>query len=149
MPSEKSLKNLKPFVKGTISSEIAKANGSKGGKATKRNQTIADILKQWSDQDIKDQEKIAVLERVGIKNPTNKSLLVLQLIKNTTNSKTSSRAIDQIIELLSEDKEKEARIKKLELENEMLKKQINGEVVDTKIVLINDMPKDDEKWNNS
>lgn len=145
MPSEKSLKNLKPFVKGSISSETAKANGSKGGKATKRNQTIADILKQWCDQDVKDKEKITALEKLGIENPTNKSLLVLQLIKNTTNTKTSSRTIDQIIELLNEDKEKEARIKKLELENERLRKEINGELVENKVIVVGDIP----KWNNS
>lgn len=127
----------------TLTTEEATRLGRLGGKASvesRRNKkTIAEILKTWTDSKLKDTDKIK-LESLGIYEETNKALLVLPLIKQI--SKGDTKALNLAIELLSEDKEKEARIRKLELENEMLKKQINGEVVDTKIVLINDMPKE-------
>ena len=37
--------NLKPFVKGTISREVAAANGAKGGRAKAQKKTVAEYLR--------------------------------------------------------------------------------------------------------
>ena len=52
--------NLKPFKKGTISSEVAKANGSKGGKAKAAKKTVAEYLKKWADSEVDEKNKKAL-----------------------------------------------------------------------------------------
>lgn len=140
------IETLRPIAKGQRTKEEQKIFATKGGiasgKARKQNKTIAEILKTWTENELKNTDR-KKLEELGIYEETNKALLVLPLIKQI--SKGDTKALNIAIELLREDKEKEARIKKLELENERLRKEISGELVENKVVVIGDIP----KWNNS
>ena len=139
------IENLRPIAKGQRTKEEQKAFATMGGiasgKARKQNKTIAEILKKWTESELKNTDK-KKLEELGIYEETNKALLVLPLIKQI--SKGDTKALNMAIELLREDKEKEERIKKLELENERLRKEINGELVENKVIVIGDIPKEVE-----
>lgn len=138
------IETLRPVVKGQRTKEEQKIFATKGGiasgKARKQNKTIAEILKKWTESELKNTDR-KKLEELGIYEETNKALLVLPLIKQI--SKGDTKALNIAIELLREDKEKEERIKKLELENERLRKEINGELVDNKVIVIGDIPKEE------
>lgn len=111
--------NLKPFVKGTISREVAVANGAKGGKAKAAKKTVADYLKKWADSEVSEKNKKA-LEALGLsEEATNRTLLVVPLIKKASSGDT--KALQMALELLGEDKKKELEIKKLRREIELLK----------------------------
>ena len=111
--------NLKPFVKGTISREVAAANGAKGGRAKAQKKTVADYLKQWADGEVSEKNKKA-LEALGLsEEATNRTLLVVPLIQKA--SKGDTKALQMALELLGEDKKKELEIKKLRREIELLK----------------------------
>ena len=111
--------NLKPFVKGTISREVAAANGAKGGRAKAQKKTVAEYLKQWADGEVSEKNKKA-LEALGLsEEATNRTLLVVPLIQKA--SKGDTKALQMVLELLGEDKAKEQQIKKLKAEIELLK----------------------------
>lgn len=111
--------NLKPFQKGTISSEVAKANGSKGGKAKAAKKTVAEYLKLWADKEVDEKNKKA-LQALGLdEEATNRTLLVLPLIKKANGG--DIKALQMIIDLLGEDKKKDLEIKKLKEEIKLLK----------------------------
>ena len=111
--------NLKPFVKGTISSEVAKANGAKGGRAKAQKKTVAEYLRKWADGEVSEKNKKA-LEALGLsEEATNRTLLVVPLIQKA--SKGDTKALQMALELLGEDKKKELEIKKLRREIELLK----------------------------
>lgn len=111
--------NLKPFVKGTISREVAAANGAKGGRAKAAKKTVADYLKKWADGEVSEKNKKA-LEALGLsEEATNRTLLVIPLIKKINQGDT--KALQMALELLGEDKKKELEIKKLRREIELLK----------------------------
>ena len=113
------IENLKPFKKGTISSEVAKANGSKGGKAKAAKKTVADYLRKWADNEVDEKNKKA-LQALGLdEEATNRTLLVLPLIKNANNGDT--KALQMIIDLLGEDRKKDLEIKKLKEEIRLIK----------------------------
>jgi hypothetical protein len=137
------IETLRPIAKGQRTKEEQKIFATKGGiasgKARKQNKTIAEILKTWTENELKNTDR-KKLEELGIYEETNKALLVLPLIKQI--SKGDTKALNLAIELLREDKEKEARIKKLELENERLRKEINGELVENKVIVLGDIPKE-------
>lgn len=134
--------NLKPIRH--LSNEEAKRRGRNGGiasgKAKKENKTIAEILKKWTESELRDNDR-AKLESLGIYEATNKALLVLPLIKQI--SKGDTKALNLALELLHEDKEKEERIKRLELENEKLRKELNGEISENQVYIVSDIPKND------
>ena len=111
--------NLKPFVKGTISREVAAANGAKGGRAKAQNKTVAEYLRKWADGEVNEKNKKA-LEALGLsEEATNRTLLVVPLIQKA--SKGDTKALQMVLELLGEDKAKEQQIKKLKAEIELLK----------------------------
>lgn len=111
--------NLKPFVKGTISREVAAANGAKGGRAKAVKKTVADYLKKWADSEVSEKDKKA-LQALGLsEEATNRTLLVIPLINKA--SKGDTKALQMILELLGEDKKKDLEIKKLTQEIELLK----------------------------
>lgn len=113
------IENLKPFKKGTISSEVAKANGSKGGKAKAAKKTVADYLRKWADNEVDEKNKKA-LQALGLdEEATNRTLLVLPLIKKANNGDT--KALQMIIDLLGEDRKKDLEIKKLKEEIRLIK----------------------------
>lgn len=129
------------------SPEEQKRIRSMGGKARYKQKveerSLSQLVKVWANCKVKDKKQKEVLEAFGIDEPTNKALILMQLIKNLSITRASSRTIEQLIELLQEDKEKEERIKKLELENEKLQKEINGELTTGQVVVINDLGKKD------
>lgn len=111
--------NLKPFVKGTISREVAAANGAKGGRAKAQKKTVAEYLRKWADGEVSEKNKKA-LEALGLnEEATNRTLLVVPLIQKA--SKGDAKALQMVLELLGEDKKKELEIKKLRREIELLK----------------------------
>ena len=111
--------NLKPFVKGTISREVAAANGAKGGRAKAQKKTVAEYLQKWADGEVSEKNKKA-LEALGLsEEATNRTLLVVPLIQKA--SKGDTKALQMALELLGEDKKKELEIKKLRREIELLK----------------------------
>ena len=111
--------NLKPFVKGTISREVAAANGAKGGRAKAAKKTVAEYLKKWADSEVSEKDK-KVLQALGLsEEATNRTLLVIPLIKKASSGDT--KAMQMVLELLGEDKKKELEIKKLRREIELLK----------------------------
>ena len=111
--------NLKPFVKGTISREVAAANGAKGGRAKAAKKTVADYLKKWADSEVSEKDKKA-LQALGLsEEATNRTLLVIPLIKKASSG--DMKAMQMVIELLGEDKKKDLEIKKLTQEIELLK----------------------------
>ena len=143
MANEQNLEKHK-FVKGKVDREEARKNGKKGAearaKAIKERKTIAEILEMWTNNSLKDSDK-AKLQSLGIDAETNKALLVIPLIKQI--SKGDVKALNMAMQLLGEDKEREEKIKKLELENELLRKELKGEYIEEKIVVISDVGKDE------
>lgn len=114
--------NLKPFVKGTISREVAAANGAKGGRAKAAKKTVAEYLRMWADSEVNDNQKKA-LKALGLDDEaTNRTLLVIPLIQKASSGDT--KALQMILELLGEDNKKEAEINKLKAETEKLKAEI-------------------------
>lgn len=111
--------NLRPFVKGTISREVAAANGAKGGRAKAAKKTVADYLQKWAEGEVSEKNKNA-LRALGLtEEVTNRALLVIPLIKRANSGDT--KALQMIFEMLGEDKAKERQIKKLEAEIELLR----------------------------
>ena len=112
--------NLKPFVKGTISREVAAANGAKGGRAKAQNKTVAEYLRKWADGEVVSEKNKNALEALGLsEEATNRTLLVVPLIQKAI--KGDTKALQMALELLGEDKKKELEIKKLRREIELLK----------------------------
>ena len=112
--------NLKPFVKGTISREVAAANGAKGGRAKAQKKTVAEYLRKWADGEVVSEKNKKALEALGLsEEATNRTLLVVPLIKKASSGDT--KALQMALELLGEDKKKELEIKKLRREIELLK----------------------------
>ena len=112
--------NLKPFVKGTISREVAAANGAKGGRAKAQKKTVAEYLRKWADGEVVSEKDKKELEALGLsEEATNRTLLVVPLIQKA--SKGDTKALQMALELLGEDKKKELEIKKLRREIELLK----------------------------
>ena len=112
--------NLKPFVKGTISREVAAANGAKGGRAKAQKKTVAEYLRKWADGEVVSEKNRNALEALGLsEEATNRTLLVVPLIQKA--SKGDTKALQMALELLGEDKKKELEIKKLRREIELLK----------------------------
>lgn len=115
-------KNLRPFTSAQNREEAAK-NGTKGGKASgearRRNKTIAEYLKTWADKEVDEKNKKA-LQALGLdEEATNRTLLVLPLIKKASSG--DIKALQMIIDLLGEDKKKDLEIAKLKEEINLLR----------------------------
>lgn len=100
-----------------------RANSSKGGiksgQVRKQKKTVAEYLRKWADGEVSEKNKKA-LEALGLsEEATNRTLLVVPLIKKASSGDT--KALQMALELLGEDKKKELEIKKLRREIELLK----------------------------
>lgn len=145
--------NLKPFVKGTISREVAAANGAKGGRAKAQKKTVAEYLRKWADGEVSGKNKEA-LKALGLdEEATNRTLLVVPLIQKASSGDT--KALQMVLELLGEDKKKDLEIKKLQQEIELLKAETQrlkmqaGEDRDVEdLSALGDMLKDESDTND-
>lgn len=116
--ANKGHKNLIPQAH-TITVGEASAGGKKSGQVRKQKKTIADYLRTWADSAVEDKHKQA-LRALGLdEEATNRTLLVLPLIKKANSG--DIKALQMIIDLLGEDKKKDLEIKKLREEIRLLK----------------------------
>lgn len=138
--------NLIRFTKNTA--RQAGHNGALVTNAKKRQKkTIAEILAAWADREVSEKD-LEALRKLGISDiTTNKALLVLPLIKNI--SKGDVKSLQLAMELLGEDRKKEAEIKKLneeierlKLEQERLKLELSGGLEEDRVAIINDIPQE-------
>ena len=110
--------NLRPG-EYKLSQEEAKKGGIKSGQVRKQKKTVAEYLRKWADGEVSEKDKKA-LEALGLsEEATNRTLLVVPLIKKASSGDT--KALQMALELLGEDKKKELEIKKLRREIELLK----------------------------
>lgn len=110
--------NLRP-CEYKLSQEEAKKGGIKSGQVRKQKKTVAEYLRKWADSEVSEKDK-KELQALGLsEEATNRTLLVIPLIKKITQGDT--KALQMALELLGEDKAKEQQIKKLEAEIELLK----------------------------
>lgn len=135
-----------------------RANSSKGGiksgQVRKQKKTVAEYLRKWADSEVSEKDK-KVLQALGLsEEATNRTLLVIPLIKKITQGDT--KALQMALELLGEDKAKEQQIKKLEAEIELLKaetqklRMMTGEDREVEdLTALGDMLKGDEENGNS
>lgn len=99
--------------------ENATKAGIASGKARRQKKTVAEYLRKWADGEVSEKNKKA-LEALGLsEEATNRTLLVVPLIKKASSGDT--KALQMALELLGEDKKKELEIKKLRREIELLK----------------------------
>lgn len=111
--------NLRPG-EYKLSQEEAKKGGIKSGQVRKQKKTVAEYLKKWADSEVIGEKNKKALQALGLsEEATNRTLLVIPLIKKITQGDT--KALQMALELLGEDKAKEQQIKKLEAEIELLK----------------------------
>lgn len=120
-------------------SETARRAGLASGEAKRERKTLSDIVCAWGEGEIKDRDMKKQLEALGVKDLTNKSMLILSLLKNV-NERGDTKSIQMLTELLRQDSRREVEIEKMRLENEMLKRQLNGDTTDFKITIVNDIP---------
>lgn len=120
---EKGLPRGTPQPKENLTHKLTKEEMSKGGKRSaevqKQKRTIAEFFKIWADAEVKSQTADD-LKNIGITGElNNRALFILPLIKNI--KKGDIKSLQLAVELLNEDKEKEAKIAKLNAEIEVLK----------------------------
>ena len=110
--------NLRPG-EYKLSQEEAKKGGMRSGQVRKQKKTVAEYLRKWADGEVSEKDKKA-LQALGLsEEATNRTLLVIPLIKKASSGDT--KAMQMVLELLGEDKKKELEIKKLRSEIELLK----------------------------
>lgn len=111
--------NLRPG-EYKLSQEEAKKGGIKSGQVRKQKKTVAEYLRKWADSEVSGEKNKKTLQALGLsEEATNRTLLVIPLIKKITQGDT--KALQMALELLGEDKKKELEIKKLRREIELLK----------------------------
>lgn len=110
--------NLRP-CEYKLSQEEQKKGGRKSVEVRRQKKTIAEYLKTWADKEVDEKNKKA-LQALGLdEEATNRTLLVLPLIKKANGG--DIKALQMIIDLLGEDKKKDLEIKKLKEEIKLLK----------------------------
>ena len=88
--------------------ENATKAGIASGKARRQKKTVAEYLQKWADSEVSEKNKKA-LEALGLsEEATNRTLLVVPLIKKASSGDT--KALQMALELLGEDKKKELDI---------------------------------------
>lgn len=112
--------NLRPSEhKFTL--EEHKRGGQRSAEVRRQNKTIADYLRKWADNEVDEKNKKA-LQALGLdEEATNRTLLVLPLIKKANGG--DIKALQMIIDLLGEDKKKDLEIAKLKEEINLLRAQ--------------------------
>lgn len=140
--------NLRPIHKGDLTIEECRERARNGGKKSvevrRAKKTMAEMLQSWADCKLQNKGEISKLKEMGFdvdESITNKMSLLIPLLDNVK-KKGDMKSMQMIVEMLNEDKKKEAEIRKLEAEIEKLKKETSGEITDTKITIINDIPKE-------
>lgn len=102
-----------------LTKEEMARGGRKSAEVQKRKRSIAEFFKIWADTEVKGQTADD-LKNIGIMGElNNRALFILPLIKNI--KKGDIKSLQLAVELLNEDKEKEAKIAKLNAEIEVLK----------------------------
>lgn len=110
--------NLRP-CEYKLSQDEAKKGGKKSGEVRRQKKTIAEYLKTWADKEVDEKNKKA-LQALGLdEEATNRTLLVLPLIKKANGG--DIKALQMIIDLLGEDKKKDLEIAKLKEEINLLR----------------------------
>ena len=110
--------NLRP-AEHKFTLEEHKKGGKRSGEVRRQRKTVADYLRQWADNEVDEKNKKA-LQALGLdEEATNRTLLVLPLIKKANNGDT--KALQMIIDLLGEDRKKDLEIKKLKEEIRLIK----------------------------
>lgn len=98
-----------------------RANASKAGKASvqarKEKKTLSQIVQMWAEHETSEANKVA-LAKLGITDTSQKATLVLPLLQNVKNG--SLKAMELVVQLLGEDKKREAEIARLISETERL-----------------------------
>ena len=128
--------------------EIGTQGGIASAKARREKKTLSELLTFWAEKSLTADD----LERVksaGLSETTNKALMLIPLIDNL--KKGDIKSLQLAIDLMGEDKKKDAEIKKLNEEIELLKleqeklKQENAlySATEEKIVFVNDVGKED------
>ncbi len=111
-------KNLRP-CEYKLSQEEAKKGGRKSVEVRRQKKTIAEYLKTWADKEVDEKNKKA-LQALGLdEEATNRTLLVLPLIKKASSG--DIKALQMMIDLLGEDKKKDLEIAKLKEEINLLR----------------------------
>lgn len=135
--------NLRP-AEHKFTLEEHKKGAQRSAEVRRQKKTIADYLKNWANQEVSEKDRNA-LKAAGLdEEATNKTLLVLPLIKKANGG--DLKALQLIIELLNEDNKKDLEIKKLQAEIELLKAQTQKITLETdsgeveKIEVVNDVP---------
>lgn len=110
--------NLRPSEhKFTL--EEHKKGAQRSAEVRRQKKTVADYLRKWADSEVDEKNKKA-LQALGLdEEATNRTLLVLPLIKKANGG--DIKALQMIIDLLGEDKKKDLEIKKLKEEIALLK----------------------------
>lgn len=110
--------NLRP-CEYKLSQEEQKKGGRKSVEVRRQKKTIAEYLKTWADKEVDEKNKKA-LQSLGLdEEATNRTLLVLPLIKKANGG--DIKALQMIIDLLGEDKKKDLEIAKLKEEINLLR----------------------------
>lgn len=133
--------------------ENSSKGGIKSGQVRRQKKTVAEYLRKWADGEVSEKNKKA-LEALGLsEEATNRTLLVVPLIKKASSGDT--KALQMALELLGEDKKKELEIKKLRHEIELLKaetqklRMMTGEDREVEdLSALGDMLKGDEENGN-
>ena len=141
--------NLRPG-EYKLSQEEAKKGGIRSGQVRKQKKTVAEYLRKWADSEVSGEKNKKELQALGLsEEATNRTLLVIPLIKKITQGDT--KALQMALELLGEDKKKELEIKKLRREIELLKaetqklRMMTGEDREVEdLTALSDMLKTDE-----
>lgn len=99
--------------------EMTSKGGKRSGEVRRQKKTVADYLRKWADNEVDEKNKKA-LQALGLdEEATNRTLLVLPLIKKANCG--DIKALQMIIDLLGEDKKKDLEIKKLQEEIALLR----------------------------
>lgn len=114
--------NLRP-CEHKFTLEEAKKGAENSAKARRQKKTVAEYLCKWADGECGEKE-LEALKKLGLdEGATRKTLLILPLIKKANSG--DIKALQMILELLGEDKKREAEIKRLNKETELLKAEID------------------------
>lgn len=114
-------KNLIPNTQRTAKEvrENCAKGGRKSGEVRRQKKTVADYLRKWADSEVDEKNKKA-LQALGLdEEATNRTLLVLPLIKKANSG--DIKALQMMIDLLGEDKKKDLEIAKLKEEINLLR----------------------------
>lgn len=141
--------NLKPIKKGQLTKEEAKERAKNGGKKSvevrRAKKTLMQIFQAWADSETSETNK-EILKTLKIDDKSNRATMLIPIINGIKAGNV--KIMEMAFGLLNEDKRKDkeiekldAEIKKIKLENERLRKEINGDIETSQIIIMNDIPR--------